>query len=207
MSQAVTTEDSITRPVTSGLTITVAGFLFKIAAASFHNWALEVYDGTPITVTTWRRIMLKTYQNRKQVSDVTVTLSSTTEGFSVWRKLRSNPMNALSKHWYSVRISIESSDHDYSTISYVVSFFQHQLSTDTEGSIGLFISYLLGYSVTNLNAFLTLQALGHVISQAWANSKGTNIRFTSQFRTIPIKPFTRSFTSKHVQSKMLVFHL
>lgn len=61
MSQAVTTEDSITRPVTSGLTITVAGFLFKIAAASFHNWALEVYDGTPITVTTWRRIMLKTY--------------------------------------------------------------------------------------------------------------------------------------------------
>ena len=41
---SVTTEDSITGPVTIGLTITVVGFLFKIAAATFHNWEPDVYD-------------------------------------------------------------------------------------------------------------------------------------------------------------------
>ena len=35
------------------------GFLFKIAAAPFHNWAPDVYDGTPTIVTTWLTIMPK----------------------------------------------------------------------------------------------------------------------------------------------------
>jgi NADH-ubiquinone oxidoreductase chain 2 len=54
---SVTTEVSITGPVTIGLTITVVGFLFKIAAVPFHSWAPDVYDGTPPIVTTWLTIM------------------------------------------------------------------------------------------------------------------------------------------------------
>lgn len=36
------------------------GFLFKISAAPFHNWAPDVvYDGVPTIVTTWLTIMPK----------------------------------------------------------------------------------------------------------------------------------------------------
>jgi NADH-ubiquinone oxidoreductase chain 2 len=46
-------------PVIIGLVITTIGFLFKVAAAPFHNWAPDVYDGTPTIVTTWLTIMPK----------------------------------------------------------------------------------------------------------------------------------------------------
>jgi NADH-ubiquinone oxidoreductase chain 2 len=46
-------------PCIIGLTIIVIGFLFKVAAAPFHNWAPDVYDGTPTIVTTWLTIMPK----------------------------------------------------------------------------------------------------------------------------------------------------
>ncbi|WP_460854195.1 proton-conducting transporter transmembrane domain-containing protein, partial [Nocardioides montaniterrae] len=42
-----------------GLFIFVIGFLFKISAAPFHNWAPDVYDGVPTIVTTWLTIMPK----------------------------------------------------------------------------------------------------------------------------------------------------
>lgn len=42
-----------------GLIILAVGFLFKVAAAPFHNWAPDVYDGTPTIVTTWLTIMPK----------------------------------------------------------------------------------------------------------------------------------------------------
>jgi NADH-ubiquinone oxidoreductase chain 2 len=46
-------------PCVIGLRIIVIGFLFKIAAAPFHNWAPDVYDGTPTIVTTWLTIIPK----------------------------------------------------------------------------------------------------------------------------------------------------
>ncbi|MGO9388148.1 MAG: NADH-quinone oxidoreductase subunit N, partial [Methanobacterium sp.] len=35
------------------------GLLFKVAAAPFHNWAPDVYDGVPTFVTSWLAIMPK----------------------------------------------------------------------------------------------------------------------------------------------------
>ncbi len=42
-----------------GFIIIIIGFLFKIAAAPFHNWAPDVYDDVPTIVTTWLTIMPK----------------------------------------------------------------------------------------------------------------------------------------------------
>jgi len=46
-------------PCIMGLIILVVGFLFKVSAAPFHNWAPDVYDGVPTIVTTWLTIMPK----------------------------------------------------------------------------------------------------------------------------------------------------
>lgn len=42
-----------------GILIISIGFLFKIAAAPFHNWAPDVYDGVPTIVTTWLTVIPK----------------------------------------------------------------------------------------------------------------------------------------------------
>jgi len=42
-----------------GLILIIIGFLFKIAAAPFHNWSPDVYDDTPTIVTIWLTIMPK----------------------------------------------------------------------------------------------------------------------------------------------------
>ena len=41
------------------LLILLAGFLFKLAAAPFHNWAPDVYDGVPTLVTSWLAVLPK----------------------------------------------------------------------------------------------------------------------------------------------------
>lgn len=41
------------------LVIIGIALLFKVAAAPFHNWAPDVYDGVPTIVTTWLTIMPK----------------------------------------------------------------------------------------------------------------------------------------------------
>jgi NADH-ubiquinone oxidoreductase chain 2 len=51
------------------------GFLFKVAAAPFHNWAPDVYDGVPTIVTTWLAVMPKI-----SIMILLLTLHSLTEG-------------------------------------------------------------------------------------------------------------------------------
>ena len=53
---SVSSSDSVTQGVILGLVIMTTGFLFKVAAAPFHNWAPDVYDGVPTIVTTWLAI-------------------------------------------------------------------------------------------------------------------------------------------------------
>lgn len=45
--------------ISIGVLLIFSGFLFKIAAAPFHNWAPDVYDDSPTIVTIWLTIMPK----------------------------------------------------------------------------------------------------------------------------------------------------
>jgi NADH-ubiquinone oxidoreductase chain 2 len=47
------------RGILLALLIIGIALLFKVAAAPFHNWAPDVYDGVPTNVTTWLAIMPK----------------------------------------------------------------------------------------------------------------------------------------------------
>jgi NADH-ubiquinone oxidoreductase chain 2 len=192
-----TLADSITGPVTIGLTITVVGFLFKIAAAPFHNWAPDVYDGTPTIVTTWLTIMPKIsilvflLELQTGLSGVTLTLPFVTEGFSVWKNLLliSSMLSLIIGTVVGLAQFRIKRLFAYSTISHV-GFLLLALAINTEESIESFIFYLVQYSITNLNAFLILLAFGYVISQARATSQGTDIQFISelkgQFRSNPL---------------------
>ena len=51
--------EDIKKAFTIGLIILIIGFLFKISAAPFYQWAPDVYDGTPTIVTVWLTIVVK----------------------------------------------------------------------------------------------------------------------------------------------------
>lgn len=197
---SVASNDDMIGPVTIGLTITVVGFLFKIAAAPFHNWAPDVYDGTPTIVTTWLAIMPKIsilvflLELQTGLSGVTLSLPfslmSNEDGFSVWKNLLL--MSSLLSLIIGTVVGLAQFRIKrlltYSTISHV-GFLLLALAINSEESIESFIFYLVQYSITNLNAFLILLAFGYIINSRKAGF-GSDIEFISelkgQFRSNPL---------------------
>jgi NADH-ubiquinone oxidoreductase chain 2 len=59
LEQSLQANLDVFRGVSLGIILIFSGFLFKIAASPFHNWAPDVYDDSPTLVTVWLTIMPK----------------------------------------------------------------------------------------------------------------------------------------------------
>jgi NADH-ubiquinone oxidoreductase chain 2 len=141
--------------------ILTVGFLFKVSAAPFHFWSPDVYDAIPTIVTTFVAIIAK------------ISI------FIFFLELVHYTSNSLFNYEFSWTISLVVSSllsliigtvlglsqvrikrlFAYSTISHV-GFILLALSIDSIESIQAFIFYLMQYSITNLNAFVILVAIG-----------------------------------------------
>ncbi|GAB2652391.1 NADH-quinone oxidoreductase subunit NuoN [Prescottella soli] len=172
-----------------GLFIFVIGFLFKISAAPFHNWAPDVYDGVPTIVTTWLTIMPK-------LSILILLLevqAGVAQSFDVWTNLLL--VSSLLSLVIGTVVGLAQTRIKrllaYSTISHV-GFLLLALGVNTEESIESFLFYLVQYSVTNLNAFMIILAFGYVMHSSVSRSSGQNtdlqliIELAGQFRSNPI---------------------
>jgi NADH-ubiquinone oxidoreductase chain 2 len=197
---SVSSYNDITAPVTIGLTITVVGFLFKVAAAPFHNWAPDVYDGTPTIVTTWLTIMPKIsilvflLELQSGLSGTSLTLFlSDASSINIWKNLLliSSLLSLVIGTVVGLAQIRIKRLFAYSTISHV-GFLLLALAINSEESIESFIFYLVQYSITNLNAFLILLAFGYIMysSSSAKRATGTDIQFISelkgQFRANPL---------------------
>ena len=143
------------------LLILSVGFLFKVSAAPFHFWSPDVYDAIPTIVTTFVAIVAKIsilvfflelvhYTNNSffafqfswtsslLVSSLLSLIIGTVVGLTQFRI----------KRLYA-----------YSTISHV-GFILLALSINSIESTQAFIFYLMQYSISNLNAFVLLIAIG-----------------------------------------------
>jgi NADH-ubiquinone oxidoreductase chain 2 len=176
-------------PTAIGLIVLIVGFLFKVSAAPFHNWAPDVYDGVPTVVTTWLAVMPKisifvfilelqallspigVYSNGLGLSESSLSLlisvSSETEGnfFDVWKNLLlvSSLLSLIIGTVVGLAQYRIKRLLAYSTISHV-GFLLLALAINSEESIESFLFYLVQYSITNLNAFLIILAFGYVMN-------------------------------------------
>src|ERR1700710_1663633 len=165
---SVSSYDDVIAPVTIGLTITVVGFLFKVAAAPFHNWAPDVYDGTPTIVTAWLTIMPKIsilvflleLQSGLSGSSLTLMLSPDSS-INIWKNLLliSSLLSLVIGTVVGLAQFRIKRLFAYSTISHV-GFILLALSINSIESIQAFIFYLMQYSISNLNAFIILISIG-----------------------------------------------
>ena len=146
-----------------GLLVMTVGFLFKVAAAPFHNWAPDVYDGVPTKVTTWLAIMAK-ISILTFLLDLVIGSGNSFENDSSLSSL-SNLMliAALLSLLVGTIVGLAQSRIKrllaYSTISHV-GFLLLAMAISTEDSIESFIFYLIQYSLTSANAFFVLIAFG-----------------------------------------------
>jgi len=145
--------------ISFSLLIFSIGFLFKVSAAPFHFWSPDVYDAIPTIVTTFVAIIAKisififllelVYYTSNYFHDLNWTFSLLISSFF---SLIVGTIVGLTQFRIKRLFA-------YSTISHV-GFILLALSISSIESIQAFIFYLLQYSISNLNAFIILIAIG-----------------------------------------------
>lgn len=155
------------------LVIIGIALLFKVAAAPFHNWAPDVYDGVPTIVTTWLTIMPKVailaflgeFQGFTQlggggVYETTYPIWPNVLLVSALLSLVIGGLLGLAQ--YRIKRLLA-----YSTISHM-GFILLALAIHTQEGIEAYLFYLVQYVLTSINIFFVLLAFGnHPYGSAW----------------------------------------
>lgn len=200
--------NSTSQGILLGLVIIVAGFLFKIAAAPFHNWAPDVYDDVPTMVTTWLTVMPKIsiviflleLQSGTGLSIESLSLqlpevisgASSLLGLNVFKNLLL--LSSLLSLIIGTVVGLAQPKIKrllaYSTISHV-GFLLLALAVNTEQSIESLIFYLVQYSLTNFNAFLLLLAFGYILHSITLKNSSNYLAGPAKAEEIDIKYITQ----------------
>jgi len=148
------------------------GLLFKIAAAPFHWWSPDVYDGVPTIVTTFIAILgkiailvllLELVQYTSSLLHSTVQFYSWTISLSIscFFSLIIGTVLGITQTRIKRLLA-------YSTISHV-GFILLALVVHSIDSYQAYIFYIIQYILTNLNAFLILIAIGFSLYLYYTN--------------------------------------
>lgn len=139
------------------------GFLFKVSAAPFHFWSPDVYDAIPTIVTTFVAIIAKIsiFILLLQLVYYTTNNFSGTQGPMNWTfiLLISSLFSLIIGTVVGLTQYRIKRLFAYSTISHV-GFLLLALGISSVESTQAFIFYLTQYSISNLNAFVILIAIG-----------------------------------------------
>ena len=202
----------INKAFSIGLIILLIGFLFKISAAPFYQWAPDVYDATPTIVTVWLTIIAKLtififLQNiiDLPLPNITIPLAEifNSNGFSSAvingteiGDLSSSFGNRLDfKNTWMMGSLLDETSYiiknlllissllsliigtvvglsqikikrllAFSSVSHV-GFLLLALGIYTQKSVDSFLFYLIQYSITSLNIFLIILALGYFMKK------------------------------------------
>ena len=144
------------------LLILSVGFLFKISAAPFHFWSPDVYDAIPTIVTTFVAIIAKISILIFLLELVYYTSNYFFEGQALsWTfgLLISSLLSLIIGTVVGLTQFRIKRLFAYSTISHL-GFILLALSISSIESTQAFIFYLIQYSISNLNVFIILIAIG-----------------------------------------------
>ena len=158
------------------------GFLFKIAAAPFHWWSPDVYDGVPTIVTTFIAILGKVaililllelvhYSSSLLHSTIQFYSWTTSLSISCFFSLIIGTILGLTQTRIKRLLA-------YSTISHI-GFILLALIVHSIESYQAFLFYIIQYMLTNLNAFLIIIGIGFSLYLYYTN--------VSEYNNLPEK--------------------
>ena len=154
--------NDVTPYISYSILLIAVGFLFKISAAPFHFWSPDVYDGIPTIVTSFVAnvakisILILILQLVHFTNNIYITANypwTTSLLLSSLLSLIIGTVLGLTQFRIKRLLA-------YSTISHL-GFMLLALSINSVESIQSFIFYLIQYSISNLNAFIILVAIGY----------------------------------------------
>ena len=152
----------ITSFVPYSMLLIIVGLLFKISAAPFHFWSPDVYDGIPTVVTAFVAniakisVLILILQLVHFTSSIYISNSySWTTSLLLSSLLSLIIGTVLGLTQFRIKRLLA-----YSTISHL-GFMLLALSINSVESIQSFIFYLIQYSLSNINAFIILIAIGY----------------------------------------------
>jgi NADH-ubiquinone oxidoreductase chain 2 len=148
------------------------GFLFKIAAAPFHWWSPDVYDGVPTIVTTFIATLGKLsililflelvhYTSTLIYSMVQLYSWTTSLSISCFFSLTIGTVLGLTQNRIKRLLA-------YSTISHI-GFILLALIVHNLESYQAYLFYIIQYIITNINAFFILIAIGYSLYLYFTN--------------------------------------
>lgn len=175
--------------LTLGIILIIIGLLFKVAAAPLHNWSPDVYDESPTIVTIWLTIMPKiailiflleiishTSNSLSVIGDYNILneINNSITNYSIKTLLLISSLLSLIIGSV-VGLSQKKIKRllAYSTISHI-GFILLALLINSESSIESLLFYIIQYSLTNLNIFLIIIALGYIINNNIQNNRNIN---------------------------------
>ena len=141
------------------LVIFTIGFLFKISAAPFHFWSPDVYDAIPTIVTTFVALIAKISIFILLLQIVYYTNNSFSEMSWTFVLLMSSLFSLIIGTVVGLTQFRIKRLFAYSTISHV-GFMLLALGISSVESTQAFLFYLTQYTISNLNAFIILIAIG-----------------------------------------------
>jgi NADH-ubiquinone oxidoreductase chain 2 len=170
--------------ISIGLILVFIGFMFKIAAAPFHNWSIDVYNDSPTLVTIWLTVMPKlsilifllqilvgvgvnlNFIYSIELNNLPYASVNILSNLLLLSSLLSLILGAI-VGLSQVKIKRLLA---YSTVNHVgflllsLSVFTSSISNFNQ-SIESFIFYIIQYTLTNLNIFLIILALSYIINK------------------------------------------
>ena len=173
--------DEIFSEINLGFSFITIGLLFKIAAAPFHNWAPDVYDGTPTIVTLWISTIPKISIIIFIINIAWITnLNDTWYFLLMLSGIISLIIGAvLGQSQNRIKRLLA-----YSTISHV-GFILIGMANGSYLGIESLLFYVLSYSVTNATVFLVILALGYADTNCEGEDKEILADFKGVFWHIP----------------------
>lgn len=168
----------VTASLAGGFLLIGIGYIFKVGAAPLYNWAPDVYQGVPTIITSWVSttpkvgilVFLLNFSFIITGYDTT-WYSNTAETVGSLFTTYSKPFQTLllvSAVLSFIVGSIVGLSQvkikrllTFSAINHI-GFLLLALSVSTEESIEGFVLYLVQYTLTNVNTFLTLLAFGYI---------------------------------------------
>jgi NADH-ubiquinone oxidoreductase chain 2 len=204
---SVSYSNKIIHGLTLGFILIFIGLLFKIAAAPLHNWAPDVYDDSPTIVTIWLTIMPKIsiiILLLELQSGITLSseigLIESFKSINILSDLLSENLIYILKNLLLISsllsliigtvVGLAQTKIKrllaYSTISHI-GFILLALAINTEQSTESLIFYIIQYSLTNLNVFLIIIALGYLtyinkFNKGNYYGSNTDIKFISDLK-------------------------
>ena len=146
--------------IQTSLLIMSVGFLFKMSAAPFHFWSPDVYDAIPTVVTTFVAIIAKVSILIMFLELVYYTGNSFLSVTWINNLILSSLLSLIIGSILGLTQFRIKRLYAYSTISHL-GFLLLAISVNSVESIQAFLFYLIQYSISNLNAFILLIAIGY----------------------------------------------